>query len=309
MMMPLVASIVAKTDGKIQNKYILIAVGMGASAGGFCTLSGSTPQLAAQDFLLTTDGLEPMTYFELAKVGAPLCLIMIIYFATIGYFIEKKVLNFPDIIPGLDSNQELEVNVPKWKMYFTGLVLLFCVIGFVSGIWDIAVVALVGVCALTLSGCIDFKKALRKVDWNTVVILAMAQGFAKGMDSSGAGALIANKMLELFGGEDASVYAVLAALMIITVILTNFMSNLAVIAMLMPIGYSLALSLGVDARTVIIGLTLACQLATMTPIGSPCVTQTLVGGYRYMDYVKIGAPVTIAQMIACIILVPVVYGL
>nr|WP_330399590.1 hypothetical protein [Lachnoclostridium edouardi] len=86
------------------------------------------------------------------------------------------------------------------------------------------------------------------------------------------------------------------------------MSNVAVASMIIPIGLSLALSLGVRPETFVIGLILACQLATATPIGSPCVTQTLVGGYRYMDYVKIGLPVTLLQLAALIVLVPVIYG-
>lgn len=312
MFIPLLASIVVKSEGKSKNKFILMAVGMGASAGGFCTLSGSTPQMVAQGLLQSTEGLQPMSYFELAKVGAPLCIIMVIYFATIGYTLEKKVLTFPDVIPGLedislDTTEDEPVFV-KWKMWFTGIILLLCVIGFVTGIWDLAIVALLGVSALAISGCIEFKKALKGVDWNTIVILAMAQGFAKGLDKSGAGALIAQKVLGLFGGEDASAYVVLAALMIVTVILTNFMSNVAVVSMVLPIGMSIALSLGVRVETFVIALTLACQLSTMTPIGSPCVTQTLVGGYRYMDYVKIGVPVTILQAIVCILLVPIIYG-
>ena len=49
---------------------------------------------------------------------------------------------------------------------------------------------------LITTGCISFKKAFESIDWNTIVILAASQGFAKGLDSSGAGALIAEKILE-----------------------------------------------------------------------------------------------------------------
>lgn len=309
MLIPLIAFIVVKSNGNVENKFVLMAVGMGASAGGFCTLSGSTPQMVAQEILSTTEGLHPMGYFELAKVGAPLCIIMILYFATIGYTLQKREFNFEDVIPGIENMQILdEIQVPRWKMWFTGAVLILCVIGFASGIWDLAIVAVLGVCALTISGCIEFKKALEGVDWNTIVILAMAQGFAKGLDQSGAGVFIAEKLLSIFGGADASAYVVLTVLIIVTVVLTNFMSNVAVISMILPIGMSLAASLGVRIETFVIALTIACQLATVTPIGTPCVTQTLVGGYRYMDYVKIGGPVTIVQTIACIILVPLVYG-
>lgn len=309
MFIPLLASIVVKSQGKVENKYVLMAVGMGASAGGFCTLAGSTPQMVAQGILIETDGLAPMKFFDLALAGIPLCIIMIIYFATAGYALEKKVLTFQDVIPGMEGETDTkEKQYSKGKQRITGVVLIGCIAGFIVGIWDLAVVALLGASILITTGCISFKKAFESIDWNTIVILAASQGFAKGLDSSGAGALIAEKILDLFGGPEASAFVVMAALFIVTALLTNFMSNVAVASMIIPIGLSLALSLGVRPETFVIGITLACQLATATPIGSPCVTQTLVGGYRYMDYVKIGLPVTLLQLAALIVLVPVIYG-
>lgn len=243
MFIPLLASIVVKSQGKVENKYVLMAVGMGASAGGFCTLAGSTPQMVAQGILMETDGLVPMKFFDLALAGIPLCIIMIIYFATAGYALEKRVLTFQDVIPGMEGETDIkEKQYSKGKQRITGVVLI---------------------------GCISFKKAFESIDWNTIVILAASQGFAKGLDSSGAGALIAEKILDLFGGPEASAFVVMAALFIVTALLTNFMSNVAVASMIIPIGLSLALSLGVRPETFVIGLTLACQLATATPIGSP----------------------------------------
>lgn len=311
MLMPVCASIVASSKGKVQNKYTLMAMGMGASAGGFCTLAGSTPQMTAQEFLIQ-EGLQPMGFFELSKIGIPVALIMLIYFVTLGYSIEKKVLLFDDVVPGAqelpNSDQEKE-EAPKWKMYVTGAILILCILGFIVGIWNLAIVALVGVAALSVTGCIKIKKALRKVDWNTIVIIAMAQGFAQGLDRSGASERIASAILSLFGNESASPYVVLVVLMVITVVFTNFMSNVAVISMILPIAFSSAGMLGASKETFAIALTIGCMLATATPVGSPCVTQTLVGGYRYKDYVKVGLPITFVQMIVCILLVPVVYGI
>jgi len=309
MLIPLLASIVVESNGTVQNKYVLMAAGMSASAGGFCTLAGSTPQMVTQEILIQ-QGMQPMGFFELAKAGIPIAIMMIIYFATIGYSMEKRVFTFEDVIPGLECTEQepSKGQVPQWKMYLTGLILLLCVTGFITGIWNLAIVALMGVCALTVTGCIEIKKALRNVDWNTIVIIAMAQGFAQGLDVSGASTLIADYMLKVFGGVNASPYVVLTVLMIVTFVLTNFMSNIAVISMILPIGFSSAMTLGVRPETFAIALTIGCMLATATPVGTPCVTQTLVGGYRYMDYVKIGLPITLAQVIVCILLVPVVYG-
>lgn len=173
MMIPLIASVVVESNGKVQNKYVLMAVGMGASAGGFCTLAGCTPQLVTQAFL-TDNGYTPMKFFDLAKAGVPMCILMLIYFITIGYWLEKKIFTFDDIIPGLETVAEDEKEAaPKWKMILVGVVALLCIAGFISGIWDLAFVALLGVCVLALTGCINLTKSMKNLDWNTLIIIAM----------------------------------------------------------------------------------------------------------------------------------------
>ncbi len=309
MFIPLIASMVSRSNGKILNKNILLAVGMGASAGGMNTLSGSTPQMVAQGMLMNTEGLEPMGFFDLAAVGVPICILMVIYFLTIGRTIQNKVLTFDDVVPGDNtSGNEEEVQYVKWKQVLTGIILVACICGFVSGVWNLAIVASLGATALVATGCIDFKKAVMGIDWNTIVILAASQAFAKGLDSSGAGILIANWILDIFGGELASPFTIIAVLITVTAILTNFMSNVAVAAMIIPIAISLAFALGSNPQTFVMAIAIACQLSTASPIGSPCVTQTLVGGYKYMHYVKIGLPITAIQVVAAIFLVDYVWG-
>ena len=113
-----------------------MAVGMGSAAGGFCTLSGSNPQVAAQTILETTPGCTPMHYFTLAKAGIPLCLIVIIYFATVGYWLEKKSLKFEDVCPVELTNEEEGESKPvdKRKFWLTAIIMILVVAGFVSGI-------------------------------------------------------------------------------------------------------------------------------------------------------------------------------
>ena len=310
MLIPVVASIVVQSNGRVQNKHVLMTVGMGAAAGGFCTLAGSTPQLVAQGVLMD-EGLREMGFFELAKVGAPLCLILVISFGTVGYALEKRVLKFPDVIPGLEEGTPKETTKKeyvKWKMVLSTAVLLGCIVGFIAGIWDIAVVAVAGASILMVTGCISWKKAFHNIDWNTIMCVAACQGFAAGLDQSGAGALIAEKTLALFG-ENATPMVLLSALFVVSVVLTNFMSNVSVCTMILPIAINLANSVGADPVSYVMAIVIACQIALATPIGTACVTQTLVGGYHYMDYVKIGLPITVIMTIAGIILVPVIYGI
>ena len=92
-------------------------------------------------------------------------------------------------------------------------------------------------------------------------------------------------------------------------ILTNIMSNIATGTMMFPIVIALANGMGVNPTTFVIAVVIACQCAFATPVGTPCVTQTMVGGYKFMDYVKIGLPLNIITTVAAVFLIPLCYGI
>ena len=309
MLIPLVATLVMQSNGKVENKNILMAVGIGSGMGGVCTLSGSTPQVIAQG-ILESNHLPTMTYFELAKAGAPLVIIMVLYFATIGYFIEKKVITFKDVIPVAIDNTSGEdaIKYDKKKGHITAVIVILTLLCFILGVWNITVVAMTSVALLLLTKCISLKKSFRDIDWNTILVLAGSQAFAKGLDTSGAGIRIANAFLTVLG-ENATPFAVLAVLIVVSTVLTNFMSNASIAVMLVPIAIQLAKTLDCSILTFVIGIVISSQLAFATPVGTPCVTQTMVGGYKYMDYVKVGLPLTLILMVVAIFLIPAVYGL
>ena len=289
------------------------------------TLVGSTSQQTANAVLMGVAGYEDgLSLFDQTKIMIPLCLIMIVYFATVGYSLTKKVLKpeSPDFDKGnyyadlaSKTSDETQNDVPAWKGWFSLIVLLLCIVGFVltdqaafKPYINVAVVALIGATVLITSGCMPLKKTLAEMDWNTLVILAAAQGFAKGLDVSGGGKVIADAVLNLFGGQEASAAVLMAVGVIVTTILTNFMSNTALAAMMTPIYIQIANSLGVSPVPFVIAIgCVATNLACATPVGTPACTQTLPAGYKYMDYMKIGGPLAIILMIAAAALAPVMY--
>ena len=141
--------------------------------------------------------------------------------------------------------------------------------------------------------------------WNGT---ACIQGFANGLNVSGGGKVIADFILNLFGGEAASPAVLMAAGIAVTTILTNFMSNTALAAMMTPIYVQIALNLGISPIPFVIAIgAVATNLACATPVGTPACTQTLPAGYKYMDYVKIGGPLCLLLLIVACILCPIIY--
>lgn len=308
---PLIGIIAANSNGKIKARNAILIAGMGSCIGGFSTLTGSSIQMVAQGIMQETEGVQPMGIFTLTKMGGPMIIIFAIYIATIGYKLCNKVLTFDDPVSilGFDNDAEYakgKEEIASWKLPFSIIVMILIIACFIIGVWDIAIVSLIGASVMIVSGCISYKDALKKMDWNTIVLLSAAQAFAKGLTSAGGGQLIADTVVGALGSV-ASPMVILSILIVVCVILTNFASNTALVTMFIPIGISIAFSLGVNPTSWAVILTVACNIAMATPVGTPCMSQTLVGGYRYMDYVKIGLPLVIILTIACIILAPICY--
>ena len=104
--------------------------------------------------------------------------------------------------------------------------------------------------------------------------------------------------------------AVLSAVYLIAVILTEFLSNAAVAAIITPIAMQTALSLGVDPKPFVIAAMFGSSLAFSTPIGYQ--TNLLVynaGGYKFSDFCRIGIPLTLLLWLLCTFLIPLIWPL
>ncbi len=120
MLMPLIGAAALRSKGVIRNKMIVMATGIACAVGGGATLVGSTSQQTANAVLTGTKGFESgMSMFALTKGMAPLCLIMIVYFATFGYTIMKKTfkpeLGDDSINVAATPSGEGAAEIPAWK--------------------------------------------------------------------------------------------------------------------------------------------------------------------------------------------------
>ncbi|WP_020007701.1 SLC13 family permease [Salinicoccus albus] len=300
---PLVAAMVASSGGKLTNKNILMPVGMAGSIGGTITLVGSTAQPMVNSILVEYDQ-ETLGMFDFAWVAIPMMIVLVIYMATVGNKLQDKVYNFPDIVekPDISSFEDFK---PNSKTYIAAGTMIFAILGFATGILPIEIIALMAAVIVLVTGCIEFKDTMKSIDWNTILLMAFAQGIAAGMNDSGAGNMIAEATVSIVGDN---VWLLFTAAVIITVILTNIMSNTAVAAMMAPIFIVIAVNIGYSPLVFMMGIALAANASIATPIGGTAMSQVLVGGYRFKDYVKIGLPITIILTVLIIILTPLIFG-
>ena len=166
--------------------------------------------------------------------------------------------------------------------------------------------ALIGAVGMVLTGCITMEEAYRAVDWKIIFLLGGIIPLGLAMEQSGAARLLTDSLLHSIAGWGPLV--VLAAVYIVTALLTETMSNNAAAVLLAPIVLSLAGAMEVDPRPFLVAITFAASTSFATPIGYQ--TNTMIyapGGYSFTDYTRIGGPLNVIFWILAVLLIPLIW--
>lgn len=274
-------------------------------------LGGNLSIIGAPGNLMGVNALQEMglstSFFMYAPVGVPMLILGIIYFVFLGYHF------LPDGTEAGGAAVEAQKdfsNVPKWKQVISLVVLTVVIIAMIFeeeiGI-SIQVSSCIGAVFLVLTGVLSEKEALQSIDLKVVLLFGGSLSLAKALDTTGAGNLIADKIVGLLGANPNPI-VLLLVIFIVTCALTNFMSNTATTALMIPIAVSLANNLGADPRAVVIATVIAGSCAYATPIGMPANTMVVgLGGYKFKDYVKSGLPLILFSFAICMILLPILF--
>lgn len=155
-------------------------------------------------------------------------------------------------------------------------------------------------------GCISANDARRSIEWPVLVTIAASFGVGSALENSGAATLLAGSLVDMT--QAWGPIAGLAAIYIFGSIITELITNNAAAVLLFPICVETARLFGVDARPFVIALALAASASFMTPIGYQ--TNMMVygpGGYRFADFLRIGAPLNLLLAVIAIALVPIIW--
>ncbi len=308
LVIPIIASVEAASGGRLEKKNYYMAVGIASVLGGNLTLFGSTPQLAVQNLLLESDvaGVHPLGTFELVKVGLPLALLLPVFYLTVGDKLQKRVFDYTTedkLAVKLDDTAK-----PLYKKILVLAIYLACIVCFVGQWIPIGVTAITGAVLCVALRCISEKNALYGVGWTTVIMLGGILGFSAGFSKSGAGQLIVDTVVGLFGqNHSPMLYYVIFVL--VAVALTAVMSNTAVAVMLTPIAITMAVQTGGNPMTFVFGVLLAANISFCTPMATAPVTMTMDGGYRFSDFFKVGGAFTLVATAYALIAVPLICGI
>ena len=293
-LIPVVIGIAAKSG--FARSRLLMPLVFAAAMGGNLTLIGAPGNLIAQSALQPLN--QSFGFFEYAKVGLPMLLCGIAYFALFGHRLLPSGVQATEAAGTSGEAKADQVVVPAWKQYTSLGILLGTIAGrvFESNIGiPLHIVGSIGAVLIVLTGVLTEKQAYQAIDSQTIFIFGGTLSLATALESTGAGAAVATSVMNLAGYTPSPVL-LLVVIFTIACLLTNFMSNTATTALLVPIGLSIAASIGADPRAVLMAIVIAGSCAYATPIGMPANTMVLAaGGYRFVDFVRAGLPLILVS--------------
>ena len=302
-LIPVVIGIAAKSG--YSRSRLLMPLVFAAAMGGNLSLIGAPGNMIAQS-QMESIGLK-FGFFDYAKVGVPILIVGIIYFAFIGY---KFLPNKEGSDEGIFDESKDFSHVPKWKQYLSLVILLLTLVGMIFeeqlGI-KLCVIGCIGALALMVTGVISEKDALASIDLKTIFLFGGTLSLAAALEQTGAGELIAEKVIGMLG-DNPSPYVLTFVIFMLCCVMTNFMSNTATTALMVPIGISIAQGMGADPSAVLMACVIGGSCAYATPIGMPANTMVVTaGGYTFKDYAKAGVPMILVATVVSMILLPIFY--
>jgi di/tricarboxylate transporter len=176
----------------------------------------------------------------------------------------------------------------------------------VTGWLPIYIAAPVGATLMVLTGCLSMDQAYREIEWRAVFLIAGMLPLGTAMEKSGAALWVADLVVSAIGGIGP--LAVLAGLFLLAVLGAQVMPTPAVALLLAPIAIDTALQIGVSPLTLVMAVAVGSSTSFISPVTHPANVLVMgPGGYRLVDYARVGVGLTVVVLAAVLLTVPLVW--
>lgn len=182
------------------------------------------------------------------------------------------------------------------------LVFLAAIVLATTRVLPISIAFLLGVPVLILTRCLSPEEAYESVDWRLMVLIGSMMAFGVAMAKTGAADLLAGHIVGLVSPWGSR--AVMVAFFLLTLVLTQPMSNQAAALVLLPVAIKASATLGVDARPMVMAVTFAASCSFLTPLEPSCVLVYGPGNYRFFDFMRVGSLLTLIVFVVSVIMIP-----
>lgn len=187
-------------------------------------------------------------------------------------------------------------------------IMLGVVVTVMLGYAPISISAVIGGTIMVLTGCLNMEQAYRSIDWRAIFLIAGMLPLGTAMQDTGAATYLAGQVMALLG--DAGPWPVIMGLYILTAMATMIIPTAALVVLMAPIVLSAMSDMGLAPQTAMMAVAMAASASFTSPISHPANILVMgPGGYRFIDYLKVGVPLTIVVFITVMVLLPILWPL
>lgn len=293
--LPIVASILIamKIIPRKSNfgKISMLSIAYGCSIGSLGTLVGGARNPLAVGLLSDLDPPIIVTFFDWMKYSMPIVFISLpIVWLILQITFPIEIKNISTAKKEINKQVSMEGKISKNEIIVSFILILtvFLWIFFSSPrYFGLAVIAILGSVLLFLTGCITWKDVEKRVPWGIILLYGGAITLGVGMQETGVGSWIVNL---IFISLEGNPYLIILGLIIFAILLTNVMSNVGAVAILLPIGLAISTQIpGVSPLLTSLIIALSGGLAFMFIIATPANAITYSSGFfSSKDLLKAG---------------------
>jgi di/tricarboxylate transporter len=175
------------------------------------------------------------------------------------------------------------------------------------GWFPLSVSFLIAATLIVLFRCITMEQAYEFIDWRLLILIGGMTAFGAAMDKTGAALFLANFLVRSVA--PMGLIVVLASFFVLTILLTQPMSNAAAALVVLPVALRTAEGLAVNPRTFAISVMLAASISFIAPFEPACILVYGPGKYRFRDFLKTGLVLTLVLIVVVLFLIPVFWPL
>ena len=174
-----------------------------------------------------------------------------------------------------------------------------------TGMLPIVTAALLAAGAMLLTRCVSAESARRSVDWTVLIVIGAALGMGRALEITGAADILAGALSSISGGNP---HLLVLGLYLVTVLLTEVITNNAAAALMFPVAMGMADAMGLSIVPLAVTIMMAASASFATPVGYQ--TNLMVmgpGGYHFRDYLVLGLPLTLITCLLSTLLIPLIW--
>lgn len=311
LMLPIIYQVSNETN-RPASRFIAPVAQFAMVSAGFVPLGGNSGSYMGWNSIVENlGGVATFGFFTSFIAKAPIVIACFIYMVLIGYKFAPTTPAYAVDTTAFTNTKDKKSTLSPQKEKIARAIFILTIVGVVSAAithWtEIYIVAVFGALLMVFTGVLSQKEAFNAIQWPVIFIFAGMLPLSTALAVTGADSVVAGFIQNILGGTTNS-YVIMGAFFLVSLTLTQVMSNVAVAETFKPLAATVAIAMGFDPRACMLATIMGATVATTTPMASP--SQSIAfsgGGYSMKQYFLSGFPLVLVYFITFMIYVPLVF--